>query len=109
MLDNKAEVLEKLATFTHGSRTNIASKVMTNHDAAAFLFWHLGTMKVREITGLLQAWRGTKPSWYDDVTPVNLQFTYMFNMGDSGGYGFVATNVMQRGNVMCCGGGGGSR
>lgn len=98
-------VMRVLGGFRHGTRTNVARRVLDNRDAAAVLFWHLGPMRTRDIKRLLRQWRGkSNPSW-NKGEPFDLAFTYLFNAGRHGNYGSVGQTAMTPGNWMYHGGG----
>ena len=93
--NKELRVFEKLCTFKFGTRTDVKKRILNNHDAAAFLFWHLGPTTSREMIALLRRWR-----WVDTGNGLNLSYTYLFNTCVTSGYGFVAKDVMSRGNFL---------
>jgi hypothetical protein len=99
---SKEQVLAILNTFKHGQRTNVKKGILNNRDAGAFLFWHFGPMTVKEVTGMLRAWRGKVPHYLGGTS--NLLFTYLFNDSYHGNYGCVGSSAMCAGIWMYHGG-----
>lgn len=101
--NKELRIFEKLCTFKHGRNTNVKKGILNNRDAGAFLFWHIGPMKVREVMDLLRQWRGDVVHYAGGMT--KLCFTYMFNDSYSGNYGCVGSSAMCPGIWMYHSGG----
>lgn len=105
------KALEALKNFTFATRTNLANRKLTNHDALAVIMAHCGTLSRKEITNAMMTWRFGEPEWntklqrdwskpqshprYNPGYPVKhpkMGFTYLMNGTHGAGYGFVAND-----------------
>jgi len=123
-MNNATEFTFPLIGFTHGTRTNIAARILNNKDAALLILAANGaTMKVGDVKALLRGWRpGTtgqnvvKPGRWNDrlrkwtppvlgTDPSELHFSYLFNCY----YGHISTDYNKGENVEGGWGGRGKR
>lgn len=74
-----------LSSLSHGAITNLKKGIINNHDAALLIMASTpgGASKTRDVISSLRAWRGVN----------YLEFVYLFNTSDYGGYGFVGSSV----------------
>lgn len=57
MMCVNSDIVQRLNQFKHGSRTNIAKRVMTNRDAIALILAMSGPMSLKNIRDTMMTWR----------------------------------------------------
>lgn len=78
-----------LTDLTHSTVTNIPAGRINNADACLLLLRELGgSATTGQLRAGLRAWRP------------NLEFTYLFNTSDTGGYGFVGGDFLSTHNEV---------